>query len=187
MAIGDKKPVVMQSDRAVAGGVATLGTDGKLLDAQIPGPDKLGAAPALESTAYPGCYYRMVDGVVEWINPPLSTIGQEYRTTERYEGLPVYVQIIPLTGAAQGTPAYAEKALGATSKGLVRYSATLDGWSIPTNMYGGGMPTAFDSVQVIHASARINGEGNLVCYVAAPARDLSSQTAYFTVYYTKSA
>lgn len=46
MAIGDKKPVVMEADRAVAGGVATLGADGKLLDAQIPGLGKLGAAPA---------------------------------------------------------------------------------------------------------------------------------------------
>lgn len=46
MAIGDKKPVVMESDRAVPSGIATLGADGKLLDAQIPGLDKLGAAPA---------------------------------------------------------------------------------------------------------------------------------------------
>lgn len=36
MAIGDKKPVVMESDRAVPGGVATLGTDGKLLEPQWP-------------------------------------------------------------------------------------------------------------------------------------------------------
>ena len=46
MAIGDKRPVVMEADRAAAGGIATLGADGKLLDAQIPGLDKLGAAPA---------------------------------------------------------------------------------------------------------------------------------------------
>lgn len=46
MAIGDKKPVVMQSDRAVPSGIATLGTDGKLLDTQIPSLEKLGAAPA---------------------------------------------------------------------------------------------------------------------------------------------
>ena len=42
-----------------------------------------------ESTDYPGCYYRMVGGVVEWLNPPLQ-LGQEYRTTERYLGKPVY-------------------------------------------------------------------------------------------------
>ena len=46
-----------------------------------------------ESTDYPGCYYRMVDGVVEWFNPP-TILGIEYRTTERYLGKPVYVKIV---------------------------------------------------------------------------------------------
>ena len=47
----------------------------------------------VESTDYPGCYYRMVDGVVEWINPPMS-LGVEYRTTERYTGKPVYIKLV---------------------------------------------------------------------------------------------
>ena len=46
-----------------------------------------------ESTEYPGCYYRMVSGVVEWFNPPM-VVGTEYRTTERYMGKPVYVKLI---------------------------------------------------------------------------------------------
>ena len=46
-----------------------------------------------ESTEYPGCYYRMVSGVVEWVNPPILP-GVEYRTTERYLGKPVYAMII---------------------------------------------------------------------------------------------
>lgn len=46
-----------------------------------------------ESTDYPGCYYRTVDGVTEWVNPPLE-LGKEYRTTERYLGKPVYVKVI---------------------------------------------------------------------------------------------
>ena len=45
----------------------------------------------LESTDYSGCYYRTVDGVVEWLNPPML-INTEYRTTERRNGLPVYTQ-----------------------------------------------------------------------------------------------
>ena len=36
MAIGDKKPVVMGSDLAVPGGVATLGKDGILSESQRP-------------------------------------------------------------------------------------------------------------------------------------------------------
>lgn len=36
MATGDKRPVVMSADRAVANGIATLGADAKLSDSQIP-------------------------------------------------------------------------------------------------------------------------------------------------------
>ena len=49
--------------------------------------------PAIESTDYPGCYYRMVDGAQEWINPPMA-VGVEYRTTERYLGKPVYTKLV---------------------------------------------------------------------------------------------
>ena len=62
-----------------------------------------------ESTDYPGCYYRTVDGVVEWFNPPME-LGEEYRTTERYNGKPVFkvalesgALIIPGTTDLTGT------------------------------------------------------------------------------------
>lgn len=42
-----------------------------------------------ESTEYPGCYYRMVDGEEEWENPPM-VCDVVYRTTERVDGKPVY-------------------------------------------------------------------------------------------------
>ena len=59
-------------------------------------------ARALPSTDYPGCYYRTVDGVVEWFNPPMQVGGidadgnqiNEYRTTERYLGKPVYAKVV---------------------------------------------------------------------------------------------
>ena len=46
---------------------------------------------AKESTAYPGCFYRTVGGVTEWLNPPMM-VNTEYKTVERYHGKPVYVQ-----------------------------------------------------------------------------------------------
>lgn len=46
-----------------------------------------------ESTEYPGCYYRTVDGEEEWLNPPMNT-GVEYRTTDRYNSEPVYTRIL---------------------------------------------------------------------------------------------
>lgn len=50
-------------------------------------------APAIKDDTYPSCYYRMMDGVREWINPPML-LGVEYRTTERWLGKPVYTKIV---------------------------------------------------------------------------------------------
>ena len=49
--------------------------------------------PGIESTDYPGCYYRMVNGKTEWINPPM-VLDMECRTTERFMGKPVYIKAI---------------------------------------------------------------------------------------------
>lgn len=49
--------------------------------------------PATEGTGNPGCYYRMVGGEKEYINPPMRS-GVEYRTTERFAGEPVYAMLI---------------------------------------------------------------------------------------------
>lgn len=47
-----------------------------------------------ESSEYPGCFYRKLsNGGVEWINPPMSQ-NEEYRTVERFSGLPVYKKLI---------------------------------------------------------------------------------------------
>lgn len=51
------------------------------------------ANAAIEATDYPGCWYRMTNGVKEWLNPPLID-GVEYRTTERFLGKPVYQKLI---------------------------------------------------------------------------------------------
>lgn len=45
-----------------------------------------------ESTEYSGCYYRMVDGVQQWINPPMI-VNTSYTTVERYNGQPVKVAL----------------------------------------------------------------------------------------------
>lgn len=64
--------------------------------------------PGIESTNYPGCYYRMVGGVVEWVNPPMQ-LGVEYRTTERYLGKPVYTMMLPSVAlVSAGSTAYIE-------------------------------------------------------------------------------
>lgn len=52
--------------------------------------------PATEDTSNPGCYYRMVGGEKEYINPPMK-VNSEYRTTERLFGKPVYTRIRTIT------------------------------------------------------------------------------------------
>ena len=50
------------------------------------------ASQPVQSVEYPGCYYRMVDGEQEWLNPPMVA-DMEHRTTERWGGQPVYTQL----------------------------------------------------------------------------------------------
>jgi hypothetical protein len=56
-------------------------------------------------TTYPSCYYRMVDGEKEWVNPPMLS-DTEYRTAERWMGKPVYVKIVPFGTLPNATAAY---------------------------------------------------------------------------------
>lgn len=65
-------------------------------------PELIGAAPAIESAEYRGCYYRTVNGVPEWINPPMI-VGNEYRTTERHNGAVVYAIILPIIAFPNAT------------------------------------------------------------------------------------
>ena len=60
--------------------------------------EQVGAAPAIGSADNPGCYCRTVDGVQEWVNPPML-VGEEYRTTERWDDKPVYRKMIQYTNA----------------------------------------------------------------------------------------
>ena len=55
----------------------------------------------IESQEHTGCRYRIVDGEMEWINPPMMP-DVEYRTAERYNGHPVYVKRIPFSDASVG-------------------------------------------------------------------------------------
>lgn len=74
--------------------------------------------------SYPGCFYRNVDGVIEWINPPM-VIGTEYKTTERYKNKPVYTKAVscgnfPSSGSSKSI------AHGADATQIVRCSGCID-------------------------------------------------------------
>ncbi len=65
-------------------------------DTWLPSTAEVGASPGVESAEYPGCYYRTVGGETEWVNPPMVE-GEEYRTTERIYGVPIYKKYITFT------------------------------------------------------------------------------------------
>lgn len=73
---------------------AVLSVNGETGEVELTAED-VGAAPAIEDIDHPGCYYRMVDGVQEWINPPM-VVGVEYRTVERCNGGVRYAKMIDL-------------------------------------------------------------------------------------------
>ena len=66
---------------------------GARADNWLPTTEEIGAVPAHESETYPDCFYRTVGEEIEWLNPPML-VALEYRTTERYNGKPVYVKRI---------------------------------------------------------------------------------------------
>ena len=45
----------------------------------------------VESEEYPGCFYRVLNDIKYWVNPPM-VVGTEYRTDKRFKGKPVYIK-----------------------------------------------------------------------------------------------
>lgn len=68
MALGDKLPVVMGKEKAVANGVATLGTDGKLAEEQRPSAEDIGGVTAPALPGVEGQLFGVgANGLTEWI------------------------------------------------------------------------------------------------------------------------
>lgn len=132
---------------------------------------------ATESTSYPGCFYRTVDDVTEWYNPPMTN-GKEYRTTERSNGAIVYVKRIAYTfttdiGDGSTNVDYSVPHNISSFVRLVRIFAT-DGVSYPLPYYtSAGGYIVFKSVDA--------SDVHLRAYKAS----MSARPLYFDVYYTK--
>lgn len=63
-------------------------------DGQMLRPEDYGTMGCKADSTYTDCYYRQLDGgVKEWVNPPMVP-GVEYRTTQRFNGNPVYTKLI---------------------------------------------------------------------------------------------
>ena len=143
--------------------------------------NKLGG---IESTDYPGCYYRTVDGVVEWINPPMQA-GVEYRTTERYLGKPVYVRTKEISALAIGSSSSPARTnisdFTSECDKIVRYEMYV------TPASGGAkfpIPFIEATTGVLKASGSLN-EGQYLYGSIYSFDDLSGYKANVTCWYTK--
>ena len=129
-----------------------------------------------ESESDPGCYYRIVDGKTEWVNPPMAE-GVEYRTTERRNGAPVYV--IRRDVGALGNNATVSIYFGLLYYQIVRLYVQLydsrEGSTMALNGLAGN--------GVGGASAR--GYYSGYTYNIHSFEDMSHRTAVITIFYTK--
>lgn len=120
----------------------------------------------------------------EWINPPMS-IGVEYRTVERYLGKPVYIKLVNCgTFAAPGTVKTVTFDDTGTLSRLVDFGGEVSEgnsvWAIPTFLFG----VSYEDSSIIQAEPRIMS-GNGIIYLYTKTRDLTSNTSYVWVKYTK--
>ena len=116
----------------------------------------------IESPAHPGCYYRIVDGQTEWINPPMVH-GVEYRTTERHLGAyPVYTKLLSFGVVEENNPSriFADAEPGDIA--VIRHSGRLGECSIPYDDGGdqwkASAYTSGNSLRLLCGDGWINAE-----------------------------
>lgn len=143
--------------------------------AWLPAAADIGAAPATESDQYPGCFYRVADGVTQWLNPPM-VLGVEYRTTERWMGKSIYTKLIDCGAVTPGKSVTMET--GATY--MVRYAGQF--------ITGGGTPWVVpfcDSGSYSNYWISLGVQKNVIYIRAGTAYEGGSGQLYVQVWYTK--
>ena len=104
-------------------------------------------------------------GPLEWINPPMQ-LGVEYRSTERYNGKPVYAKAINFGQAPNAT--YKDVSHGIENFGqLVSYTGMMGGANLIET-------PALDSIQINASNIRITTNS-----------DVSASYVYLVLRYTK--
>ena len=125
---------------------------------------------------YYGCCMKRIyqDGVWqpwEWINPPLAS-GVEYRTTERWQGKPVYVKLLSLGNLPN-----------ATEKAVYHNIANLD---YPLSITAGAKSSDWSFALPLTESSLTKFTFNYQHIAIKCTGNWSGYTAYATLKYTKS-
>lgn len=136
---------------------------------------------AIESPDYPGCYYRMVDGEAEWVNPPMTgNVG--YRTIERFMSLPVYSMQVARTFTANvGTSGIdpISKSQSITIEGAKKLWVDSCIYSIGNSFFND------QGSDIINASCATGNDGGELSISCNTDGNIARVTAYVTVKYTK--
>ena len=136
-----------------------------------------GVLPAVESEEFPGCFYKVIDGEVEWINTP-GQYGVEYRTFERYQGKPVYEKTIYV--ASLSNIAITKVNTGFPGDKVI----STDGYLVSsTNEYRPLPIVSLQSVDVIGHLSGIDKDGVLSLYGSTSY--LNGYKSYIKIKYTK--
>ena len=133
----------------------------------------------IESAEFPGCFYRMVNGFMEWINPPTMP-GVEYMTTERWNNKNVYQKILHV--GALSNKAVVSIEIGAEYDKII----SIAGYAYdPENNMSYPFPIILNGLTPIAAISGIEGNG-LVSYILINNNeDLTAFSANITIKYTK--
>lgn len=131
-----------------------------------------------------GVMYREIDGEIEYFNPGPIDIGDgvatEYRTTERWNGRPVYLRFVQYSysGTLGNSDGYKDVLIPhgldwGDRHRLVRVNACANGWAVLPYLSSNGGMTVVNSVDDTNINLRIRND------------TWSSPTFYIEVYYTK--
>lgn len=120
----------------------------------------------------------------EWVNPPMLA-GQEYRTTERYNGKPVYAQLFEIDSLpnAKWQDYLFDDTKNQGCNDVVSFSCyTSNRKTIPTMSHGSGAIDLTDAIDIVVQADPNTG----IRIIVITTRDRSSVSAKVLVKYTKS-
>ena len=120
------------------------------------------------------------DGVwqpLEWVNPRML-VGVEYRTTERWNGKPIYTKMVEFAGVPDSSTKSVNSGINASSNLIVGSSFMLIN---STGLYlRAHTPSTFDYVFVAS-----EGQTNFDIRIVTTAGGYSTYTGYFTIKYVR--
>lgn len=135
----------------------------------------------IKNESNPGCYYRTAaNGEIEWVNPP-NEPGIEYRTTERWNGKPVYQKLFYVGSLPNKTVmsifvnAYFNKIVSTTG-----FAVDSD-----NNLYY-PFPIILNGLTPVAVISNVEGDGGAGSYITINTNDdISAFVGYVLVKYYK--